>query len=810
MPTVSKMLAVVITAVSVLTVSPGAGYADPAVSEITSATAEVSSNNAAVTVTFNTYAQPAGSLSDLMDGIQIERSGSEQWVDLAADSAGNDISMNGDGALVITLGTALTGTDNSIQIAAGAVMNTEERLSANVLTLSSIAAHDITAPVVTGSRSNDGSWLRVFFDENFSLNVPDGATGEQAAAFLKSRLSVAGDGEHFAPFTNNEGSAYQNNARELYLNYNNNMKIISGLNTVIRIASGTLKDAAGNLNAEMNLHVSPPIIQSVAVSNDNHDVVVTFNKEVLNNTSSDDNLKSNIYLVRTVSGQEKSLKALVAQDTVSIESNKLSIHFAEALSGTESQISINGGALTDLNGNVQEQRTISGFLETAVGGVDPNPADTTMPAYLYSSVSDDYQNITFVFNEEIFNAKGSDSKFLEDVQWYDPYRNQWLYTLPSDVTFTFSGTKLILHFPEPLTGYQYYYQINPGHFMDAAGNVLTGYAATNWIYPQNQAAGLSYNGGYFSGDGRFLSLSFNTNTALADQTLVDGVSHLNEYITISTDHGVTYSALDPLDTVSLFGSQIGIIFYNAKQQGSVKVKVAPGVLSDLYDSKRNSTVEATVAYNTPELTGYFYSNTESEFAFTDNAAWREHVGKVTVYDRNVGQYRTLNASEYVLSEGKLTLAGGIFTAGTRYTVTVDAEGYSSKYLEGGAYKSSEVFSMTAPVVTADNGITATIRLFNNAYAEEVNGNQTILFELFDGNAPVSIVAANLKLSTGTYSANFNVSDVAVNPNYSVKAYVVSRYGNDPANLGLNLATVKTPLELDLAILAANENNNNND
>ncbi|MFD1910376.1 hemoblobin-interacting domain-containing protein [Paenibacillus rhizoplanae] len=266
-----------------------------------------------------------------------------------------------------------------------------------------------------------------------------------------------------------------------------------------------------------------------------------------------------------------------------------------------------------------------------------------------------------------------------------------------------------------------------------------------------------------------MSLSFNTNTALADQTLVDGVSHLNEYITISTDHGVTYSALDPLDTVSLYGSQIGIIFYNAKQQGSVKVKVAPGVLSDLYDSKRNSTVEATVAYNTPELTGYFYSNTESEFAFTDNAAWREHVGKVTVYDRNVGQYRTLNASEYVLSEGKLTLAGGIFTAGTRYTVTVDAEGYSSKYLEGGAYKSSEVFSMTAPVVTADNGITATIRLFNNAYAEEVNGNQTILFELFDGNAPVSIVAANLKLSTGTYSANFNVSDVAVNPNYSVKS-----------------------------------------
>lgn len=807
--TVSKMMAVVLTAVTVLTVSPGAGHAEPGFPQITSATAEVSSNNTAVTVTFNTYALPAGSLADLMADIQIERTGSEEPVDLAADNASNAISMNEDGALIITLNNALTGTDNSIRIAAGAVMNKEDRLSASDITVTSIAAHDISAPVFTGSLSGDGRWVHLYFDENFSLNVPDGATEEQANAFLSSQISVAGDEEHFVPFTDHEGSAYQNNSSELYLNYDNDMKIISGTDTVIRIASGTLKDAAGNLNAEMNLHVSPPVIQSVVVSNDNHDVELTFNKEVLNNTISDDSLKSKIYLVRTlVSGQEKAFKALVAQDTLSIESNKLHIHFAEALSGTEIQIVINGGAFKDLAGNVRDQNTVSGFLETAVGGIDPSPADTTMPAYLYYSVSDDYQDITFVFDEEIFNAKGDDSKFLENVQWYDPSRNQWFSTLPSDVTFTFSGSKLIMHFPAPLSGRQYYYQFYPGHFMDAAGNVLTDYVSTNWITPQNPATGISYNGGYFSGDGRFLSLAFNSNAALADQTLVDGVSHLSEYITLSTDHGVTYSALDPQDVVSLHDSQINIIFHNAKQQGSVKIKVSPGVLSDLYDSKRNSAVEATIAYNTPELTGYFFSNTDSEFVFADNVAWREHVGKITVYDSNMGVYRTLNASEYVLSEGKLTLARGIFAEGNYYRVIVDAEGYSSKYFEGRTHKFSEVFYVTAPVVTADNGITATIRLFNNAYDEEVNGNQNIIFELFDGAVPVSIVAANLKLNTGTYSANFNVANAAANPNYTVKAYVVSRYGTDPSNLGLNLATVKTPLELDLAILAANQNNNN--
>lgn len=808
MQAMSKIMAVVLTAVTVLTASPGAGHATPAVPQITGASAEVNGNNNAVTVTFNTYAQPAGSLTDLKDDIQIERSDSEQWVDLTADSAGNSISMNAEGALVITLGTVLTGTGNQLRIAAGAVMNEEGMISSNVITVSSIAANDIAGPVFTGSRSSEGSWVSIYFDEDFTLNLPDKATEEQAGAFLAGRISVAGDGEHFVPFTNNEGSAYLGESRELYLNYDNDMKIISGAGTVIRIASGTLKDAAGNLNAEMNVHVSPPVIQSAVVSNNNHDVVVTFNEDIMNNTASIDELKKKIYLVKTAAGQQKSFKALVAQDTLSINSNKLLIQFAEALSGTESQIVIRSGALKDLNGNVRDQDTVSGFLETAVGGVDPSPVDTTMPRYLDYSVSNDYQNITFVFDEDIYNAMGDDISFLQNVQWYDPFRNQYKYTLPSDVTFTFSGPKFTMHFPAPLTGSQYFYQFNPGHFKDASGNVLIGNVSTSdWIFPQYPAKGILYNSGYFSGDGRFLSLSYNM--ALADQTLVDGVSHLSEYITISTDYGLTYSALDPLDIVSLQGSQIGIIFHNAKQQGSVKVKVSPGVISDLYDTKRNIAVETTIAHNTPEFTGYFFSNTDSEFVFADNVAWREHVGKVTVYDRNAGVYRILNDSEYVLSAGKLTLARGVFAEGSKYRVSVDAEGYSSKYFEGQAYKSSEVFYMTAPVVTADHGITASLRLFNNAYDDEVNGNQTIVFELFDGTAPVSIVAANLKLDTGTYSANFNVSDAAVNPNYTVKAYVVSRYGNDPANLGLNLATVKTPLELDLAILAASQNKNNN-
>ncbi|MGO4376282.1 hypothetical protein AB4Z21_37140, partial [Paenibacillus sp. MCAF20] len=104
------------------------------------------------------------------------------------------------------------------------------------------------------------------------------------------------------------------------------------------------------------------------------------------------------------------------------------------------------------------------------------------------------------------------------------------------------------------------------------------------------------------------------------------------------------------------------------------------------------------------------------------------------------------------------------------------------------------------------GITATLNLLSNAYNDDTIGNQTIIFELFDGQTPVSIVAADLKIGTGTYSANFNVSDAATNSDYTVKAYVVSHYNNDPAYVGLNLATVKTQSEFELALIQAAENN----
>ncbi|MCL6602131.1 MAG: DUF1533 domain-containing protein [Paenibacillus sp.] len=662
-----------------------------------------------------------------------------------------------------------------------------------------ISADDITPPAFVGAESYDGNDVYLNFDENFSINAPLDSDEDQVIAFLKNNLSIATDGEHFVSVSG-QGDIYQNSSRQIYLSYDNDMKVILGANTAIKIASGTLKDAAGNLNEEMNLQVSPPVIQSTAISGDNHDVTITFNEDVVENTEAFDNY---IYLVR---GSNSTWKHLVVGDTVKIEDGKLKIHFTEALSGTMNQISISGGALKDSHGNVQNDSRLTAIIEANVGGIDPAPADTTPPTYLYSYLSNSLQDLNIVFDEDIFSAAADEVSFLQNVQWYNS--NNWYYNLPSDVMVTFAGPVATIHFAAPLTGYQYYFAFYSNHFKDKAGNVIVNNVNTDWFYPQNTGFGLDDR--YFSQDGRWMSLEFDSNTDLVDRTLIDGVSHLHEQITLSTDGDVTYTALDVQDVVTVQGDKINIFFQNPKQQGSLKVKVAANVVSDLYDTVRNSAVDEVVAYNTPDISGYVLSNGASEFVFADNPVWRSHVKEVVVYDSSIGTDRELTSSEYSLSEGKLTILTGVFLEDHYYKISVDAEGFSSKYLEGRAYKSSEIFYITAPVVSVDHGITAKINLFNNANDSNTIGNQTVIFELFNGTTPVSIVAANLKVNTGTYSANFNVSDAATNPNYTVKVFVVSKYSSDAMNLGLNLATVKTQLEIDQAMSNVGNENHNND
>jgi hypothetical protein len=258
--------------------------------------------------------------------------------------------------------------------------------------------------------------------------------------------------------------------------------------------------------------------------------------------------------------------------------------------------------------------------------------------------------------------------------------------------------------------------------------------------------------------------------------------------------------LSEQDVVTFHQDKMVVLFDDPKKVGTVRVKIAAEAISDMYGNLKTAVIDEIIAYNTPDVTGYFFSNAASEFIFEDNEEWRNNVREVIIYDDWNGTIRPLNSTEYTLTAGKLTINQGVFQKDIEYEIYINAEGYSSKYEYGMALPSTEIFYMTAPAITTTNGITATINVLHTVpyYNYDYDGgNQTVVFELMDGSTPVSIVSAELSVNTGTYAAKFNVTDAATNPDYTVRAFIVSEFNTDSSSVGINLAKQVTKLELDL-------------
>lgn len=649
---------------------------------------------------------------------------------------------------------------------------------------------DTAPPAFTGAHiDNNGELLYLYFDELFSINSGEEDTRE----FLKRNLSVAVDGINYAPLQ--EQSSIDWGSNYIYINYEYDMQVVLGSSTKVRIAANAFKDAANNNNAEMTLDVSPPVLQGATVSSDNHHVTVTFSTYAYNNAG--DSLKDRIRIIRN-----SEPLPLAEGDTVSVEGGTLNIHLANSLAGTTNAFVIQGETVRDIHGNIDRQDRMTRLIAANPGSIDPNPADITAPMFEGAYYSNNYSTANFVFSEDVAIDPADLTAFRDAVRWYDNYYGNYRGLSQND-SITITGNTVAVNIPAYTGTVRYVYIQTGGWLKDLSGNKIGNRTfETNWI--SNLAPAFEADeDAYLSYSGRKLNVDFRIDGELADRTLVDGVSRLKEHITISEDNGATYSPLAQEDIVEVQWDRVIIYFHANKKSGTVHVRMDEGVISDKFNSIRNSAVDVVAAYNTPELMGYLFSDAPSEFTFTDNAEWRSKVKAVYVNDS------LLLAAEYTLTEGKIAFEQGLFQEGMYYEVVILAEGYSSKYFEVRAYRSADLFYITEPVIDRESGITASINLYNNMaedfysysdYLAATSGTQTVIFQLMNGDTPVSIIAADFRLNTGTYTGNFNVADADTNANYSVRAFVVSKYNNDPASVGLNLATVKSKDEIDLLIM----------
>lgn len=746
-----------------------------------------SSDHKTVTLTTNEYMALKSGVS-VTEAVYVTRTGPDGFVNVGTDSPDNVVivaqNSNPEGAqtvFTLTFDVPLTATANLIQIQ-GQYFESQD--GGQVVGNATIQPLDLQPPAYVGSNSYGGNDVTLYFDENITLNnVEDLDT----ALYLQSKLSISTNGVDFVALPKLMNAGYH--SKDIYLNYDNyDMKVILGANTRIKIASDTFKDVEGNSNSEMILDINPPIIQSAAISDANKTVTITYNESVSENTNSTNgNLKDYIYLWRN--GDNSNYLYLSDNDSVSFSDGKLVINFDQALVGTNIQIVIGGNALKDNAGNVENKDTITPFIQAGAASTD-----TTAPKLLNYYLSSDKMDLTFVFDEAV---ESNTVDFNSSIYRYD-VASGWGYGINGTVEF--SENTVILHFDTSRTGYQYYYSIKANSLRDKAGNILS-YEVnmSNWIYPQNP---LTFNNGYISLNGRLLNLYFNSD--IKDNTFVAGVSHLKEKIKVSTDQGVNFLPLAAEDVVTIEGNRMLILFHDAKKSGSIHVQVDAGALSNLHiNGVQNSAIDTIIAYNTPDVKGYFFSNAASEFLFEDDGVWSTKVRNVTIRDNNNGIDRQLSSSEYTLAAGKLTINQGVFQEGFYYYMYIEADGYSSKEIRGEAFTSSKLFYMTAPVINKLGGIMAKVNILRNndirTNSDDYGLTQTVVFELMDGTTPVSIVASELDVYTGAYSAQFNVLDGATNSNYTVRAFVVSNFSNDYTNVGMNLTTEVTQTEFDLKL-----------
>lgn len=801
-----------------------AASAEPNPPATLSAAASVSGDFKTIILTFNSSFDPADGV-DLKNAITIQRSGTNSFVSLdASDSVSYD--SDEQDQLVLTLDKELVGDSNAIFIAANTLrIDGFADPYASPIEVDSIVGADIVPPQVEGAASYYGQ-LTLIFDENIIPVFPedfdpeDEAQASAAMAEFQSKITIAQDGEHFSPLVDGLVN-FSGGSNYLQISYRQDLEIVSGPKTKIKLAAGLLKDEAGNVTPEMTLSVSPPAIQSATLSADNHTVTVTFDREVYevpngNGPSlqilNDSGLRSRVYL-RDDLGYTRGLGD---GDDAKLEGNQLIITFKTALNGQANQIQINGGTLQDENGSFSGETLFSPYIQA---NPDGDQSDTTNPEFVNYVVSKDFKDITIQFNEDVALSDEDLQTFKDNVQWYNSATGRYEYELPSDATVTVAGSTINIHL-ESLIGNVHYWYFNLYSVSDSSGNYANDEFWTPWIddFKPNE---IDLEDGYFDLDGRYLSFYIDGYSNLyEDLTLDEGGSHLKDKISISLDNGKTFQPLSAGDKVVLNQNRISIFLQNRITAGTAQVKLGAGAITDSHHYQVNGDIEVTAAYNAPYFAGYLFSNADSELKFTDNADWRSHITSVKVYDDYTETQRELTASEYSIAAGKITIKKGVFLKDRRYEVGVEAEGYSTRYMYGYTVKSTDVFYITPPSITKTSGITAKVFIYNKAYGYNNDvyllsssksggnaGTQTVVFELFDGDTPVSIAAAELAVGTGTYSANFAVKD-ATTKNYTVKAFVVSSFDSDTLSLGLNLGTVKTQSEIDEAMMLSQYNNDN--
>lgn len=187
-----------------------------------------------------------------------------------------------------------------------------------------------------------------------------------------------------------------------------------------------------------------------------------------------------------------------------------------------------------------------------------------------------------------------------------------------------------------------------------------------------------------------------------------------------------------------------------------------------------------------------FTNKPYGVTFYSDMDWQENITSLAL-NGNV-----LSANDYTLSEDLIVLQPQNLKDGLN-VLHVRSAGYATASIRFHIHPSEQSFFLSPLDVKALNGsLSATFIALENYYNESYDEEATVIFQLMNGNTPVSTISYTMDEINyyQSFRAEFNLADAATNPAYTIRAFLITGDNANGEQLGYNLGTTLTQEQFD--------------
>jgi hypothetical protein len=264
------------------------------------------------------------------------------------------------------------------------------------------------------------------------------------------------------------------------------------------------------------------------------------------------------------------------------------------------------------------------------------------------------------------------------------------------------------------------------------------------------------------------------------------------YITFSNIHS---SDPDVLQSSYSYGNQF-YLYASALGTSTISFDVTDNRTGE----ETSKSILVTVALQAPYLdeeNEYPFTGLAFGLTFNSNADWVNAIDAVTVNgtvlaadDYSITNENTSEDNGDTYTYGEILFHPGVLGAGGN-EIIVKADGYSNSELYVDVHASEQSFYMSEPAIDKTNGgLGASVNVVRSVDNDAYWSQSSVVFQLMKGNVPVSTVSFTIEELDDyqSFQAHFNLQDAVSNPNYSVRAFIVTGNNADLNNLGYSVAS----------------------